>query len=157
SKRSGTSRPFVRKSPRDVLLYQALLDRLAADIENALPARDVVFAYRQTVDADENAFAGTPGRAAYHQRMEEMLEDPLRVTYSVTTDVAGYFFHVDIDELERLLLSLSSEVDVVRDVAELLRGWQTLGVRGLPQGLRPSSPLGNVFLLPLDRMLSEQA
>jgi hypothetical protein len=156
SKASGTSRPFVRSSPRDVLLYQALLDRLAPDLEKALPPRDVVFAYRQTTDPDANGFAGTPGRASYHKRMEEILEDPFHTTYSVTADVAGYFFHIDIDELERLLLGLSSEVDVVRDLGELLRCWQTLGVRGLPQGLRPSSPLGNVFLLPLDRMLLDQ-
>jgi hypothetical protein len=156
SKTSGTSRPFVRNSPRDVLLYQALLDRLAGDIEKALPPRDVVFAYRQTIGLDANAFAGTPGRVAYHKQMERILEDSFHATYSVTADVAGYFFHVDIDELERLLLSLSPEVEVVRDLADLLRGWQMLGVRGLPQGLRASSPLGNVFLLPLDRMLSEQ-
>ncbi len=33
--------------------------------------------------------------------------------------------------------------------------WQTLGVRGLPQGLRPSSPLANFYLSSLDRRLGE--
>ncbi len=156
SKKSGTSRPFVRNSPRDVLLYQALLDRLAPDIEESLPARDVVFAYRQTLGAEANAFAGTPGRRAYLERLQTTLSAPFEAVYSVTADIAGYFFHIDVDELERRLLSISSEVDAVRDVADLLRGWQSLGVRGLPQGLRPSSPLGNIFLLPLDRMLLNQ-
>ncbi len=156
SKKSGTSRPFVRNSPRDVLLYQALLDRLASDIEKSLPSRDVVFAYRQTTGPEENAFAGTPGHRAYLERHQAILSHPFEAVYSVTADIAGYFFHVDIDELERRLLTISAEVDAARDVADLLRGWQSLGVRGLPQGLRPSSPLGNVFLLPLDRMLLDQ-
>jgi Reverse transcriptase (RNA-dependent DNA polymerase) len=153
SKKSGTSRPFVRNSPRDVLLYQALLDRLAPGIEKSLPSRDVVFAYRQTINPDKNAFAGTPSRGAYLERLQAILNHPFEAVYSVTADIAGYFFHIDIDELERRLLTISAEVDAVRDVADLLRGWQSLGVRGLPQGLRPSSPLGNIFLLPLDRML----
>ena len=37
----------------------------------------------------------------------------------------------------------------------MLRSWQLLGVRGLPQGIRASSPLGNVFLRPLDELLVE--
>src|SRR4051794_18336120 len=55
SKKSGTARPFVRASPRDVLLYQALVDDLASDIENALPPRDVVFAYRQDLAGSTSA------------------------------------------------------------------------------------------------------
>jgi hypothetical protein len=153
SKSSGTSRPFVRASPRDILLYQALVDRLATDIEAALPKRDVVFAYRQTLEPHDNAFAGTPSRTAYHKQISLILDDLFGSTYSLTADIAGYYFHVDVDELERLLLTRSREVDVIADLAELLRGWQMLGVRGLPQGLRPSAPLGNMFLLPLDQLL----
>jgi hypothetical protein len=156
SKASGTSRPFVRTSPRDILLYQALVDRLAGDIESALPSRDTVFAYRQALKSQPNAFADTPSRTAYHERIGLILEDPFGPTYSLTTDIAGYYFHVNIDELERLMLTISTQVDVVSDLVSLLRGWQMLGVRGLPQGLRPSAPLGNLFLLPLDRLLLEQ-
>ena len=50
SKKSGTTRPFVRLDPVDVLLYQALVDALAEDIERSLPSRDKVFAYRQALD-----------------------------------------------------------------------------------------------------------
>jgi hypothetical protein len=64
-KKSATSRPLVRLSSRDLLLYQALVDRLAPDIEGALPPRDVVFAYRQTLGREHDAFAGTPSREDY--------------------------------------------------------------------------------------------
>jgi hypothetical protein len=156
SKASGTSRPFMRTSPRDILLYQALVDRLATDIEAALPPRNVVFAYRQNLEFHHNTFAGTPSRTEYHRRIGTILDDFFGSPYSLTADIAGYFFHIDIDELEKLLLTISGETDVVSDLSELLRAWQTLGVRGLPQGLRPSSPLGNLFLLPLDRLLLSQ-
>src|SRR5258708_8884397 len=45
SKKSGTVRPFVRVRPRDLILYQALVDRLAPAIESALPPHRLVGAY----------------------------------------------------------------------------------------------------------------
>ena len=155
AKKSATARPFPRISPRDLLVYQALVDRLAADIERALAPRDVVVAYRQTTGREHDAFAKTPTRAQYAEAVEDLLLAS-ETSYALTGDVAGYFLHIDIDELERLLLSASRQVDVVRDLAELLRTWQTLGVRGLPQGIRPSSPLGNLYLSPLDALLLEE-
>jgi hypothetical protein len=155
-KKSPTSRPLVRLSPRDLLLYQALVDRLAPDIEAALPPRDVVFAYRQTRGRQHDAFAGSPGRGEYAAKAQELLLQEPDVHYALTGDVAGYFLHIDIDELERLLLSASSQIDVVRDLAELLRGWAALGIRGLPQGIRASSPLGNLYLIQLDQLLLAQ-
>lgn len=44
TKGSGTVRPFARLSPLDLLLYQALVDALAPDIEAALGRHDRVFA-----------------------------------------------------------------------------------------------------------------
>ncbi len=155
-KKSSTSRPLVRLSPRDLLLYQALVDRLAADIEGALPSRDVVFAYRQTLGREHDAFAGSPSREAYASKARELLVDEWDVSYALTGDVAGFFLHIDIDELERLLLSASDQVAVVRDLADLLRGWAALGIRGLPQGIRSSSPLGNLYLASLDALMLEQ-
>jgi hypothetical protein len=152
-KKSATSRPLVRLSPRDLLLYQALVDRLAPDIEAALPPRDVVFAYRQTLGREHNAFAGTPTREDYANKAQELLIKEWDVSYALTGDVAGFFLHIDIDELERLLLSVSDQVEVVRDLADLLRAWASLGIRGLPQGIRPSSPLGNLYLSPLDTFM----
>jgi hypothetical protein len=41
----------------------------------------------------------------------------------------------------------------VRDLGSLLTGWQAEGIQGLPQGLLPSSVLGNFYLNLLDRAL----
>jgi hypothetical protein len=155
-KKSATSRPLVRLSPRDLLVYQALIDRLAPDIEAALPSREVVFAYRQTLGREHDAFAGSPSREDYAAKARELLVDEWDVAYALTGDVAGFFLHIEIDELERLLLSISGQIDVVRDLADLLRGWTALGVRGLPQGIRTSSPLGNLYLSLVDDLLLDR-
>ncbi len=73
--------------------------------------------------------------------------------YVLATDIASFFIYIDVDELERRLLAISDQTAVVRDLGAFLRGMQQLGVRGLPQGLPPSSPLGNFYLNELDRSL----
>lgn len=75
----------------------------------------------------------------------------------LTTDVSGYFMHIDVDELERSLLAHDSPTDVVRDLGDLLRNWRLLGIRGLPQGVRASSPLANFYLTPLDALLTDMS
>src|SRR4051794_12764575 len=40
TKGTGTLRPYVRLAPVDLLLYQALVDRLASSIETTLGPRD---------------------------------------------------------------------------------------------------------------------
>lgn len=156
SKKSGLARTFVRLSPVDLVLYQALVDQLAADIEAALPPRDVVFAYRQTTGGEDDAFAGTPGRRAYAAKLHSIIDYGFSVhDFAITADVAGYYMHIEVDELERTLLSVSGHEDVVSDLCSLLRVWEAGGLRGLPQGLRPSSPLGNLYLKPLDDLLAQ--
>jgi hypothetical protein len=174
SKKSGTSRPFVRIDPSDLTLYQALVDVLAPDIEAALPGRDTCFAYRQTIGDEADACFGSPTWIDYEDRIRDLFfEDELAEAfadafgkppsrpkkewrYAVVTDVAGYFLHVRLDELERRLFTVSRQFEAIGDIMELLRTWQLFGVRGLPQGVRPSSALGNLYLLPVDRYLVSQ-
>jgi hypothetical protein len=77
----------------------------------------------------------------------------LRTTTSVQADVASFFVSVRRDELERRLLEAGSNPSVVRDLHALLTGWHAEGVQGLPQGLLPSSVLGNFYLASVDRAL----
>jgi hypothetical protein len=166
TKASGVFRPFVRMSAVDLLLYQALVDALAPDIERALGPPDRVFAYRQDLTGDENPFAGSPSWTDFMASVKTRLtfeaaippspyDVSPRSSYVLTTDVASYFVYIDIDELERRLLAETDQTDVVRDVGTFLRGLQQLGVRGLPQGVAASSPLGNFYLNELDRVLFE--
>ncbi len=152
TKRSGTVRPFVRLSPVDLLLYQALVDAISPDLENALGSRERVFAYRLDTTGSDDPFAGSPTWDDFMTSVRQIL-DADRYTHVLTGDIASYFVYVDTDELERRLLAVCSNEGAVRDLGDLLRAWQQLGAHGLPQGVPPSSPLGNFYLAPLDRML----
>src|SRR5439155_11160335 len=154
TKGSGTVRPFVRLSPIDMVLYQALVDALGPEMEDALGRRDSVFAFRLHLDGADNPFQGTPSWTDFMGAVRDRLEEKQRA-YVLSIDVANFFLHVDIEELERRLLEVGGPSDVVRDLGQVLRGWRQFGVRGLPQGVPPSSPLGNVYLSKLDRALDE--
>jgi hypothetical protein len=166
TKASGVFRPFVRMSAVDLLLYQALVDDLAADIERALGPPDRVFAYRQNLFGADDPFEGSPSWGDFMASVRARLEFDAGVRFSpfarthqaqgyvLTTDVASFFIYIDVYELERRLLAISDRIDVVRDLGAYLRGLQQLGVRGLPQGVPASSPLGNFYLNELDQALA---
>lgn len=165
TKASGVFRPFVRMSAVDRLLYQALVDALARDIEQALGPRDRIFAYRQDLSGADDPFENSPTWRDFMASVRARLDFDTRVPFSpfartqqaqgyvLTTDVASFFIYIDVDELERRLLAVSDHTDVVRDLGTFLQGLQQLGVRGLPQGVPSSSPLGNFYLHELDQAL----
>jgi hypothetical protein len=156
TKGSGTVRPFVRINPLDLLLYQALVDRLAVAMEQALQPPDRVFAYRQNLEGSENQFEGTPRWRDFARAARDYLEAHPD-TYCLRADIAGFFLYIDPLELERSLLEHGGFPPSARDLGELLRHWQLLGIRGLPQGLPPSSPVGNFYLAQLDQLIEEEA
>ncbi len=156
TKGSGTVRPFARVPSYDLLLYQALLDAVAPDLEAALGARNRVFGYRLAPANAEDPFADSPKSGDFISSVRAALKSG-RYSHALTGDITSYFVYVDVDELERSLLAVCSNSDAVRDLGALLRGWQRLGIRGLPQGLPPSSPLGNFYLAGLDAMLESES
>ena len=157
TKGSGTVRPFVRISPTDLLLYQALVDALAPDIEEALGDRNKVMAFRRYAGQHDDQFHESPRWRDFMSSVRGALyanSNPLSGRprgYALSADIASYFVYIDVDELERRLLAVTDRTVVVRDLGNLLRAWQQVGVRGLPQGVPPSSVLGNFYLYPVDR------
>ena len=152
SKKSGTIRPFVRLHPRDLIVYQALVDALAPTIEAALSPRDRVAAYRQTLTDENDAFAGSPRNDEFRAGVSDAIEEAGHV-YVLQTDISGYFLGIGAQRLAHELMELTDRPEVVTDLAEILQLWQGRGVRGIPQGIRPSSPLANLYLASLDRRL----
>ncbi len=148
----STVRPFVRVHPRDLLLYQALVDSLRDGIEETLGPSHEVFAYRLSPLTSDNPFEGSPTFGDYNRAVLEYAEEHPD-EYIVQADVASFFISVRIDELERRLLQAGSSASAVRDLHALLTGWHAEGVQGLPQGLLPSSVLGNFYLSSIDQAL----
>jgi hypothetical protein len=153
TKGSQTGRPFARLHSADRLLYQALVDRLSADIEARLSPRDIVFSHRVTLNGDADLFAGSPTYADFVHAVEAELSNPWRSSHALTGDITSYFVYIDIGSLERRLLATCGDSDAVLDLGALLRNFELSGVRGLPQGIPASSPLGNLYLAGLDDLL----
>jgi hypothetical protein len=151
----STVRPFVRVHPRDLLLYQGLVDALRKPIEASLGSREEVFAYRLSPVEEDDPFADSPRWRHYSVALHQLAAAEFD-GYVLEGDVSSFFLNIDLDELERRLLEVDSDGRVVRDLGALLRGWAAQGIRGLPQGVMPSSPLANFFLGPLDRFLREE-
>jgi hypothetical protein len=156
TKGSGTVRPFARVPSHDLLLYQALLDAVALDLEAAIGPRNRVFGYRLAPPDADDPFFDTPNWEDFISSVRGALKSG-RYSHALTGDITSYFVYVDIDELERSLLAVCTNPDAARDLGALLRGWQQLGIRGLPQGLPPSSPLGNFYLAGLDAILEQES
>lgn len=154
TKGSQTGRPFARLHSVDRLLYQALVDRLSADIEARLGSRDVVFSHRVNAEGDADVFAGSPKHGDFLQAVEVELANPDRSSHALTGDITSYFVYIDIASLERRLLAVCGDSEAVLDLGALLRGFELSGVRGLPQGIPASSPLGNLYLAGLDDLLT---
>ena len=153
TKGSQTGRPFARLHSADRLLYQALVDRLSADIEARLSPRDIVFSHRVTSNGDADMFAGSPNYGDFLQAVEVELANPWRSSHALTGDITSYFVYIDIGSLERRLLAVCEDSEAVLDLGALLRSFELSGVRGLPQGIPASSPLGNLYLAGLDELL----
>lgn len=156
SKKSGTVRPFVRVKPTDLVVYQTLVDQLAPAIENALPPRRYVGAYRQVVVPGDEAFHRAPSNDEFRVAIRDAVSAAGNI-YVLESDISGYFLSVRLPRLSEALLAASDRADVVYDLIDMLGQWQRSGVRGLPQGIRPSSPLGNYYLASLDSMMGEMA
>jgi len=135
-----------------LLLYQALVDASQDAIEQSLGARDQIFAYRMGDKEEEDPFEGSPRWMDYNVALHQLALDEFD-GYIIEGDIASYFLNIDIPELERQLLEAGCKGGVVRDLGGLLDGWQAHGVRGLPQGIPPSSPLANFYLAFLDEAL----
>lgn len=148
----STVRPFVRLRPHDLLLYQALIDAAGVVLEAALPSRDRVFSYRLAPIDRDDPFDASPQWRDFQEAARSLCAARPR-DYVIHTDVASYFLGVQLHELERRLLEVGVGSPVARDLIALLEALHSHGIAGLPQGAPPSSPLGNLYLRPLDQWL----
>ena len=151
----STVRPFVRVHPEDFLLYQALVDAMRDQIEDVLGDRSEAFAYRLSELSEDDPYEGTPRWGDFREAMNQMALDEFS-GYVIEGDVASFYLNINLDELQRRLLEAGCGGPVVRDLGGLLEGWAAQGIRGLPQGVPPSSPLANFYLAPLDELLRDR-
>ena len=83
-------------------------------------------------------------------------------THLTRTDITAYFENIDLRILENTLReAIPNEPDLIQLLIRILAAWTrrtdggTPVGRGIPQGNEVSSFLGNIYLLPLDKALTE--
>jgi hypothetical protein len=159
SRRFGPSfsRPGSILLPLDRLFYQALADEAAAVVEGKTDAARS-FSHRLASPGSASMFL--PTRVCWSELQKALAEHSKSATarYILKIDVANCFGSLNQHTLINLLndsgysKSLSSRLEVL-----LTSYTGDRSSRGILQGLFPSDLLGNFYLSPIDRYLSEYA
>jgi hypothetical protein len=144
-------RPLSRFSLEDRLVYEACLFTVAPIIDAAIPRR--VFSYRWS--RWKRRLYSPKTRWIHMQRRARQIHRRNLGHLLLRTDISAFYEYIDLGilhgELRRLELpswALSTLEDFLRDFNSFSKAW------GLPQGPDTSGVLANLYLLPLDNMIS---
>jgi len=158
SKRLGPSysRPGSILLPRDRILYQALADEAAPIVKNRT---DTTRSFSHVLAAYDEPSMFLPTRHCWNQLQKALSQYAKSKTdrYVLKVDIANFFGslnqHTLINELgdAGYPSGLSSRLE-----AMLVRYTGDRSSRGILQGMHPSDLLGNYYLAPVDRFLSER-
>lgn len=75
-------------------------------------------------------------------------------TWMVKTDISGYFENIQHRLLFADIDALGPEPDVGAAIKRMLGSWATVNGRGIPQGPDASRVLGNLYLIPVDQVMT---
>jgi hypothetical protein len=144
---------FVRLTDR--IYYQLLINRFAKKVDAALLEPDIVFSHRLSQNSRYFFENGVEAWKRFNAKTEKLFQKHPG-GYLLKTDISAYFEHIQIKKLGDILLQLGASKDTLNKLLFLLNTWHESGI-GIPQGLDPSSFLGNVYLHAVDEaMISEK-
>lgn len=134
----------------DRLAYTAVVGSFAERADAALEDETVVPSYRVKAGNTKAFFKfGINQWFKFQNLMRQAYSDGY--TYVLLTDLAAYFDHIDHDLLLGQLRGLKVPEKTLTFLEGLLGSWSHNSPIGIPQGLDPSSLLGNIYLDPLDK------
>jgi len=147
---TGITRPGTILPPHDRLVYQLLVDDIAARAELMVDRSRCFSNELLTSDTENRMFANaSEGWRRMRQRIQDLSRDPHN-THALRADVTSYFEGVDQHALVNLLSSSGCEPATVKLLEKLLSSWRERSSRGILQGMYPSDFLGNVYLSGID-------
>jgi retron-type reverse transcriptase len=153
-----TLRPGAVPSIDDRIYFQALIDCIAPAIEGKIVpiTQGVLFSNRLSADTQDALMFKRSLWAEFDQKVRDNFY--AGKSYLVVTDIAGYFEHIDLNLLRKVLLNFGCEAKIVDSIYEMLIYWKRgTGIhRGIPQGIWPSDFLGNIYLDPVDKYMLRQ-
>ena len=154
-KPSGLTRPGSILFPSDRILYQALADRIAPQLDPQLDDGRVM-SYR-LLDPDPEGRMFEPRSDSYKRFKIAIGEGTAQSAFAIQADVASYFFHINHHVLENLMGASRVPGGIVKLlVKDMLEAWSGRFSYSIPQGMFPSDLLGNYYLSVLDTHLASK-
>lgn len=144
-------RPLARLDLDQRLLYEASVFSAASRIQNSIPLS--VYSYRWW---EKHARVMAPVRSWVRMQRRAhryALENP-KISLA-RTDVTSFYENVEIPTLLHQLETVHVDAHTIENLRRFLTSFNELSnVWGLPQGSTASGILSNVYLLPVDHLLS---
>ena len=155
-KRGFFLRPGSLAHLEDRILFQAIVDKMAMELEALLPPfeQQVVFSSRLAQDLQSKSMFRHPRNQwiDFQRKAVEYCEEP-GARFALVSDIASYFENIDLRLLADTLTSSGISLTYVEAVRQILTKWANGRTRGLPQMLAPCSLLGNVYLSQVDKSM----
>lgn len=144
------SRPAVLLSIPDRVAYHAVVAAVVPRIEALLsPA---VFSSRASRDPKYLLLSGTEQWVRWQKEVAKMVDDGF--IWMVKTDISGYFENIQHRILFAEFDALGPDSEVSTGLKRMLGSWATVAGRGIPQGPDVSRVLGNLYLVPVDQVMT---
>jgi hypothetical protein len=141
----------------DQLLFHALLHDCHQAIYKAISWSQNSTRFSHTLDKVSKArywFIGeATGWSDFRSASLELL-DTGKYSHVVLADISAYFENIELGILVTELKRIGAPNDTINVLSSLLNRWAEPRMRGIPQGSRPSSILGELYLDTLDRLLN---
>jgi retron-type reverse transcriptase len=153
-KRGYFLRPGSLPHLEDRVLFQAVIDNIAASLEELLPPFDqqVVFSSRLSQDPDSKCmFRNLRSLWIQFQSKAASFCEDSTVNHVLQADIASYFENIDLRLLADTLSSSGISPIYIEVIQQILSKWANGRTRGLPQMLAPCTLLGNVYLSQIDK------
>ncbi len=145
-------RPAIIMDPIDRICYQAIVDHFSRDLIGRLPP--FIYGWRLFPDDPKS---GNYGRSDYQwnnfrTRLAKLVDHH---TWGLKTDIVSYFANINLDKLEESIRTRIGSGNIPDRLLDLLRSWDTITNRsGIPQRSLASCVLANMYLKPVDDILS---
>lgn len=147
-------RPGSLPMLEDRLIFQALVDKVAKDIEKQLHSvkYEVVFSSHLNPDLSSNEMFLNRGEQWLSFKKKAVQYCGMQdVEYVLVTDIASYFENINLDMLANLMRSAGVGPAYVDAISYILKIWANGRTRGLPQMLAPCSLLADFYLNQVDK------
>lgn len=144
-------RPLARFSARDRIIYDALVFRLAGEIDRQI--HRAVHSYRWDHSKGIPIFWFWPWKRMRRLALKTLRADAKLRMASV--DVSSFYEHIDVEILGDDLTCMAGHHEPTKRLQDFLKRFQSINhAWGLPQGPDTSGILANLYLSPVDGFLA---